>query len=81
MYKIANGFAAAAILIATPAFAETKSGTPAPAASAGASAGAVVKDKRYCVVEVLTGTRVPTKICKTRAQWMGEDNFDPLAKR
>lgn len=33
---------------------------------------------KYCVVDNLTGTRIPQKICKTREAWMHDDNFDPL---
>lgn len=70
----------AAALTAVPALAETKPGTPSPVASGGASQGQA-QDKRYCVVESFTESRLPKKICKTRARWMDEDNFDPLAPR
>jgi len=36
--------------------------------------------QRYCVVDSVTGSRIPLKICQTRAQWL-EEGFDPLAKR
>ena len=32
---------------------------------------------RYCVVETVTGSRIPTKVCKTRDEWKA-DGFDPL---
>lgn len=41
--------------------------TPAPKA-----------ETRYCVSETIVGTRLPKKTCKTRAQWIADDNFDPL---
>ena len=78
MRTIINGFAAAAIFIAAPAFAETKPGTAAPAPS-GTSSEDVVKDKRYCAKNTMTGSRIAKMVCKTRAQWMDEDNFDPLS--
>ena len=77
MRTVIAGFAAAA-LIAVPALAETKPGTPAPVASATQAAGPV-KDKRYCVRFTPTESRIPKLTCKTRAQWMDEDGFDPLA--
>jgi hypothetical protein len=33
---------------------------------------------KYCVVDTVTGSRIPQKICKTREAWMREDGFDPL---
>ncbi len=80
MRTIINGFAAAAILIAVPAFAETKPGTPAPTASA-EPAPPVARDKRYCIMSNLTDSRIAKKVCKTRAEWMSDDNFDPLAQK
>lgn len=79
MRTIINGLAAAAVLIAVPALAETKPGTPAPTATA--SSEQVVKDKRYCIAQTFTGSRLPKKICKTRSQWMDDDGFDPLAQK
>ena len=35
---------------------------------------------RYCVITSVTGTRIPVKTCKTRANWIADDDFDPLAK-
>ena len=34
-------------------------------------------EKRYCVTDVMTGSRVPRKLCKTRAEWLTL-GFDPL---
>ena len=36
---------------------------------------------RYCIVDRVTGSRIPHKVCKTRSAWMSDDNFDPLAKQ
>lgn len=33
---------------------------------------------RYCLIEQRTGTRIRSKTCKTRSEWLKED-FDPLA--
>lgn len=71
--------AVAAALIATPVLA-----APVPPATdniASVASSAVVdtqaqpRAKRYCLVETLTGTQIPRKICKTRAEWldMGTD--------
>lgn len=34
---------------------------------------------RYCVEQLVTGSRIPVKTCATRAEWL-ERGFDPLAK-
>jgi len=47
---------------------------PAPAATPAPSA-----KTRYCIVDTRTGSRIPTRTCKTRAQWL-EQGFDPAAK-
>ena len=49
----------------------------APAAVAAKASGTT----KYCVVSNLTGSRVPRKECRTRADWMARDGFDPLAKK
>lgn len=50
-----------------------------PAANASSSASQPKTAQRYCIVTTLTGSHLPTKICKTRAEWL-EDGVDPLAK-
>jgi hypothetical protein len=47
---------------------------PAPAPSDQPTAS----EKKYCVVDTPTGTRINRKTCKTRQQWMSQDQFDPL---
>lgn len=73
----------ATLAFAAPAFAAGPEATVANAASAD---GAVVSnitqaapnpDRRYCVVDQLTGSRLPIKKCKTRKEWLAE-GFDPL---
>lgn len=78
MRSMFKGFTAAvfAVGLAATAHAETKPGTPSPAAQAGSEAKPV-KDKRYCVQEMITGSRMPRKDCRTRAEWLKE-GFDPL---
>lgn len=78
MRMMFKSFAATVIAagLATTAQAETKPGTPAPTAST-ASQGKQVKDKRYCVESVTTGSRIRRQDCRTRAEWLRE-GFDPL---
>ena len=78
MRTMFKGFAAAMLAagLATTAQAETKPGTPTPAA-AKAPGDKQVKDTRYCVESVFTGSRVRRQECRTRAEWLRE-GFDPL---
>ena len=78
MRSMFKGFTAAifAAGLVTAAHAETKPGTPAPAAKA-APGAKPVKDKRYCVESMATGSRIARRTCKTRAEWLDE-GFDPL---
>jgi hypothetical protein len=50
---------------ATPAARATPTAEPTP-------------QRKYCIVDTATGSRIPQKICKTREAWMHDDNFDPL---
>jgi len=78
MRTMFKGFTAAVFVVglAATAHAETKPGTPTPAATQAPDAKSV-KDKRYCVQGDLTGSRLARKECKTRAEWLN-DGFDPL---
>jgi len=78
MRSMFKGFTAAvfAVGLVATAHAETKPGTPAPAAQATAEAKPV-KDKRYCVAGNITGSRLLHKDCRTRADWL-KTGFDPL---
>lgn len=54
------------------------SATPdAIATPAAKPARAGVADPKYCVVDILTGSRIAKKVCKTRREWMAE-GVDPL---
>jgi hypothetical protein len=65
--------AAALTLAGTATAAEPKPPVPAAAPTAGAGAGVATSgDKRYCIVETLTGSRVPTKVCKTKREWRAQ---------
>ncbi len=79
MRTLVSGLAAA-MLAAGPALAEPKPDAPAPVAT-GTASGTAAQDKKYCALHSFTGSRLPKKICKTRARWIGEDGFDPLAQK
>jgi len=83
-----SSIAVAMLAFAAPAFA----GGPETATVNVASAdGAVVTnatetartasspERRYCVVDRITGSRMQHRVCKTRKEWLDE-GFDPLAK-
>lgn len=42
-------------------------------------APAATRQPRYCFVETFTGSRIPHKICKTKAEW-AEEGTDITAK-
>jgi hypothetical protein len=60
--------------------------TAVPAAAAGVDEGNVIstnpgasgpttakpREKRYCFVSEVTGSRIPVKVCKTRKEWQAE---------
>lgn len=56
-----------------------KDAATAPDTKSNELTGASNAKTRYCVMETLTGSRIPSKACKTRAEWLVE-GFDPLAK-
>lgn len=73
----------ATLAFAAPALAAGPETTAANVASADGAAVANSPqvapnvDRRYCVVERITGSRMPHKTCKTRKEWLAE-GFDPL---
>jgi hypothetical protein len=70
--------AAAGALVAGPAIATTG---PEPVAVATTPAPVVQqKQVRYCAVDTPTGSFIPRRICKTRADWLKE-GVDPAALR
>jgi len=75
-----SAIAAVVALVATPAFAAIND----PTTDAPKQERAVPKppkaSQQYCVQDDLTGSRLPRKVCKTRAEWISEDGFDPLAR-
>jgi len=76
--------ATSAMSLATSPVIAAEARPAAPLASQGADAVSRAPSQaaqRYCLVEQITGSRIPHKTCKTRASWMSDDNFDPLAKQ
>lgn len=71
--------AAATLIVATAAPAMARDTTPSNSTQATEVPAAKADTKRYCVSDTIVGSRLPKKVCKTRAQWMADDNFDPLA--
>ena len=78
IFAATTGLAAFA-MIAGPAAANGRepAGDAKPAARATPTTEAS-SQKLYCVVDMVTGSRIPKKVCKTRETWMRDDNFDPL---
>ncbi len=63
------------LAVANPAVAtDTPAPTPAPKAASS------TYNPRVCVVDTVTGSRIPHRDCKTLDQWRAE-GIDPLAKR
>lgn len=71
--------AAASLIIASAAPAMARDTAPSASAQSDEAAAAKADTKRYCVVTKNTGSRLAKKTCKTRADWIADDNFDPLA--
>jgi hypothetical protein len=81
-----SAIVAAAALVATPAFAAGNDPTTDPAPvkqerTAPQAAKAPKASQQYCVQDEITGSRMPRKVCKTRAEWIAEEGFDPLSQR
>ena len=75
-------FAAASLLAiaATPASATKPDPANAPKIDNGQdSAQSSSEKQRYCIVQTLTGSRIPLKECHTRSDWL-KMGFDPLQK-
>lgn len=51
-----------------------------PALEGSTHATTAQRAQRYCIVNSVTGSRIPRRTCKTRAEWLADENFDPLAK-
>lgn len=68
--------ALAGVVLSPAAMAREPKAEPAAASTTNADAQPKA-DTRYCIVDTVTGSRIPQKVCKTRQQWMAE-GFDPL---
>lgn len=71
--------AAASLIVATAAPAMARDTAPSAPAQSTEAAAVKTDSKRYCVETMTTGSRLAKKICKTRADWIADNNFDPLA--
>ena len=74
---------AAALAVATPAepaAAPIPPSDKAPVALKATSIKPSEDFRRVCVVDTITGSRIPRKFCQTRAEWIAE-GVDPLAAR
>lgn len=72
--------AASAVLTVavTPAIARQPGATAVPPEqSPTATSRAERPGQRYCIVAMVTGSRIPYKTCQTRGAWLKE-GFDPL---
>ncbi|MDP8912613.1 MAG: hypothetical protein M3N39_03435 [Pseudomonadota bacterium] len=49
-----------------------KSASSGAVLSAASAVTARTSEKRYCLVEAFTGTRIPKKMCKTEREWTAE---------
>lgn len=78
-FRAIGTIAAAIAMIATPAFAASNDPTTETAKQERAAPKAP-KAQQYCVQDDITGSRMPRKVCKTRAEWISEDGFDPLSR-
>jgi len=66
---------AALMTVSAPAFADgTQPGSQTVVTSAPDAGGELpaVTEKKYCVKEAFSGSRVVQKICKTKQQWMDQ---------
>jgi hypothetical protein len=82
MIKILS-FASAALLglaqsnVAVASDAKDAAPTSAVATPSAPADAPQAREQKYCVVETVTGSRIPLRTCKTRRQWMAQ-GFDPL---
>jgi hypothetical protein len=76
-----TGFATVAALTMVAGSAQAIDSRPAndaaPATRATPAAEAT-SQKKYCIVDTVTGSRITQKICKTREAWIRDEGFDPL---
>lgn len=72
---------AGATLVATSSPAAARPGEAVAAVPTTASSFPAADTRKYCVEDMITGSRVKRKICHTRADWMARFDFDPLAPK
>jgi hypothetical protein len=76
MIKLLVPATTALLLLATstPGMASRTNAGNETASAPGASAPTTAQpqEKRYCIVDTITGSRVPVKVCKTRKEWQAE---------
>ena len=75
-FLIATTSIAAAMTVAAPAGARTVAPPMVPIA---AQSSTPSPTQRVCVVDTITGSHIPTKLCHTRAEW-AKLGIDPFAK-
>lgn len=71
--------AAASLIIASAAPAMARDTAPSAPPQSVEAPAPKTDTKRYCIVTKTTGSRLARKTCKSRADWIADDNFDPLA--
>ena len=76
-----TGFAAVVALTMAAGSAQATDSRPAsdeaPAARE-TPAAEPTPQKKYCIVDTVTGSRIAQKVCKTREAWIRDEGFDPL---
>jgi hypothetical protein len=70
---------AAPVLAAGPETATANVASADGAVVANSIQAAPAPERRYCVVDTISGSRMKHKVCKTRKEWLDE-GFDPLDK-
>ena len=73
---------ASSAFLATPSIA-APAATPDGArieATAPVTAAPAKRETRYCVIDTITGSIIPKKVCHTRKDWIDLTGQDPLEK-
>lgn len=77
-FVFAGATAGLLALVAVPASAIDRQATENTLSATPGSAKTPPPEKKYCVIDTVTGTRIPQKTCKTRKEWMRDEGIDPL---
>lgn len=72
-----TAFAAACALAATSIAPATAATDPTGGVIPTPSATKSAKPKKYCAETEIVGTRIRHRECKTRAEWIRDNGFDP----